>query len=623
MRFLALILLGAAAFGQPLKRLTPAKWAMEFTPGEAKPGGTAIARLTATIDEPWHMYSPTTPPGGPMITKITLAESTVVESMEIYRPQPVRKMDPNFNIEAETYDKQAVFFLKLKLLGSAAAMPAEVQVNMRYQVRTEKECLPQRASAKAMLRVSATAGEPAFTVPEGYALVPAAAAKAPAAAPASAPPAATPKKEESLLGFAAVAFGLGLAAVFTPCVFPMIPFTVSAFIRNRSVLQAAVYAGGIVLFFTSLGLLVTALVGPFGVVQLGSNPWVNGVIAVVFLAFSFSLLGAFEITLPSSLLTKMDQASQSRGGVVGALLMGLTFALTSFACVGPFMGSLLAASVQGDKLQPAIGMAAFSSGLASPFFFLALFPSTLSKMPRSGGWLPRVKTVLGFVLLAVSLKYVSNVDVVLQWNVLTRERFLAAWVVLFALPGLYLLGFLRMEGIKADEPVGSGRAALGAVFLIFAVSLIPGMFGGKLGDLDAYVPLASESSFGVQSGGGGEKLAWKKNQYKEALAQAKAENKLVLVNFTGYACTNCHWMKANMFPRPEVTAELKNHVLLELYTDGADAESEKNQELQNSKFATIAIPYYVLLDGDEKVVATFPGLTKDSGEFVAFLKKRG
>ncbi|MBL8173469.1 MAG: thioredoxin family protein [Bryobacterales bacterium] len=619
MRLLAILLLGVSAFSQAPKKLTPAKWALEFTPSEAKPGGTAIAKLTATIEEPWHMYSPTTPPGGPMITKIVLADTAVAESLEIYRPKPVRKLDPNFGIEAETYDKEAVFFLKLKLKGDAPAMPAEVQVNMRYQVCTEKECLPQRANAKATLRLSATAAETTFTVPEGYALVPAAAAKPAAAA---VPVAAPEKKQESLLGFAAVAFGLGLAAVFTPCVFPMIPFTVSAFIRNRSVLQAAVYAGGIVLFFTSLGLLVTALVGPFGVVQLGSNPWVNGVIAVVFLAFSFSLLGAFEITLPSSLLTKMDQASQSRGGIAGALLMGLTFALTSFACVGPFMGSLLAASVQGDKLQPAIGMAAFSSGLASPFFFLALFPSTLSKMPRSGGWLPRVKTVLGFVLLAVSLKYVSNVDVVLQWNLLTRERFLAAWVVLFSLPGLYLLGFLRMEGVKPEEQVGSARAAMGALFLVFAVSLIPGMFGGKLGDLDAYVPLASESSLGAQSGGG-EKQAWMKNQYKEALARAKAENKLLLVNFTGYACTNCHWMKANMFPRPAVAAELKNHVLLELYTDGTDTESEKNQELQNAKFATIAIPYYVLIDGEEKVVAAFPGLTKDTAEFVAFLQKRG
>jgi thiol:disulfide interchange protein len=339
---------------------------------------------------------------------------------------------------------------------------------------------------------------------------------------------------------------------------------------------------------------------------------------LVFVAFAFSLLGAFEITIPSSLLTKMDQASQSRGGIIGSLLMGLTFSLTSFACVGPFMGTLLAASLQGDKLQPAIGMAAFSSGLASPFFFLALFPKTMSKMPRSGSWLPRVKTVMGFILLAWALKYASNVDQVLQWNFITRERFLAAWVVLFALPGLYLLGFLRMEGINRDQDAGPGRVVAGAAFLIFAISLIPGMFGAKLGELDAYVPLAQENSFGSPSSGG--KLVWMKNQYKEALAKAKAENKLLFVNFTGYACTNCHWMKSNMFPRPEVIAEMKNFVLVELYTDGTDEASNQNQDLQNSRFSTISIPYYVLMDGDEKVIASFPGLTKNPAEFLAFLR---
>jgi thiol:disulfide interchange protein DsbD len=446
--------------------------------------------------------------------------------------------------------------------------------------------------------------------------------------PAAAAPAAA--ADSGLWRFALIAFGLGLAALFTPCVFPMIPFTVTYFLNRQSgsradsLFQAGVFSGGIVLLFTSLGLATTALLGPFGVVQLGSNPIVNAFIAVVFVAFSFSLLGAFEITLPSGLLTKMDQASQKRGGLLGSLLMGLTYSLTSFACVGPFVGSLLAASVQGDKLQPAIGMAAFSTGLAAPFFFLALFPAVMAKMPKSGGWLPRVKVVLGFVLLAVSLKYLSNIDAVLQWNVLTRERYLAAWVVLFALPGLYLLGLVRMEGIKPDHELGVGRAVTAALFLAFAISLLPGMFGGRLGELEAYVPLPSGDS--VQAGGGGgsgEKLGWMKNQYKEALAKAKAENKLVFVNFTGYACTNCHWMKANMFPRPEVLAEMRNFVLLELYTDGTDKASEENQELQNSKFSTIAIPYYALIDGDEKVIATFPGLTKDPAEFVAFLKSGG
>jgi thiol:disulfide interchange protein len=329
-----------------------------------------------------------------------------------------------------------------------------------------------------------------------------------------------------------------------------------------------------------------------------------------------SLLGAFEITLPSSLLTKMDQASQ-RGGSIGTLLMGLTFSLTSFACVGPFIGPLLASSVQRGGVQPALGMMAFSSGLATPFFLLALFPSYLQKLPRSGGWLARVKVVLGFIVLAVSLKYVSSIDQVMQWEFLTRERFLSSWVVLFALPGLYLLGLLRMEGIRQDEAVGVGRTLAGAAFLVFAVSLIPGMFGGRLGEIDSYVPLVKEGAGATGSASNG--LTWMKNDLDGALARAKAENKKVLVAFTGYACTNCHWMKANMFTRPEIAQMMATFILVELYTDGTDAASEANQKLQESKFQTVAIPFYAIFDGDGQVTAQFPGLTRKSADFLAFL----
>jgi len=243
-------------------------------------------------------------------------------------------------------------------------------------------------------------------------------------------------------------------------------------------------------------------------------------------------------------------------------------------------------------------------------------------MPRSGGWLARVKVVMGFVIMAASLKYLSSLDQVLQWGLLTRERFLAAWIVLFALAGLYLLGFLRMEGIKADESVGLGRLLSGAAFLIFAISLLPGMFGGKLGDLDAYVPLAAGQSTGIGGAGGESALVWMKNQYREALDRARKEGKLVLVNFTGYACTNCHWMKANMFPKPEFAPALKDLVLVELYTDAGDAVSEANQKLQEQRFSTVATPYYAILDPDEKLIASFDRRTTDSAEFLGFLKSR-
>ena len=384
---------------------------------------------------------------------------------------------------------------------------------IRYQACTEKECLPRKLTLAVPYKVAAGA-PPVASLPAGFTE----AGVRKAAASSTAAPAAS--ADNGLAGFLLVAFGLGLAAIFTPCVFPMIPITLSFFLnrpgitRGESVRQALLFCAGIIVLFTVIGLTLTAVVGPFGVVQLGSSPWVNGFIALVFLVFGLSLLGAFELTLPSGLLTKMDQMSQG-GGIGGTLLMGLTFALTSFACVGPFVGTLLAGSVQRGGIQPALGMATFSAGLSTPFFILALFPAYLQRLPRSGGWLARVKIVMGFVVLAAMLKYVSSIDSVLQWNVLTRERFLAAWFVLFSLAGLYLLGLLKMEGVKENETVGVGRVLSGALFLIFALSLLPGMFGAKLGEIDSLVPLATESAlFG--SGGSGaagaglveERLRW-------------------------------------------------------------------------------------------------------------------
>lgn len=582
----------------------------------------AAARLEGKLDEGWHLYSLTTPPGGPNPTKITLAaDNPIADGIQIYQPKPETKFDQGFNLDTETYSEDPAFLLRLRVKKAAPAGDAQITVQMRYQACTNQICLPP-VTKTAALAITIELGAPdgALVIPAGYIEVKpkAVTAAVPAAGGGSAPKA----PPQDLIPFLAIAFGLGLAAIFTPCVFPMIPITMSFFLnrqsgsRRESILQATVFSLGIIVLFCLLGAGITAIVGPFGVVQLGSNPWVNGFIAAVFLVFGLSLLGAFEITLPSGLLTTLNQAS-NRGGYLGTLLMGLTFSLTSFACVGPFVGTLLAASVQGQLLQPVLGMVFFATGLALPFFLLALFPSYLQRLPRSGGWLARVKVVMGFIIIAAMLKYLSQVDQVLQWNVITRERFLAVWFVLFMLPGLYLLGFLRLEGIKADERLGVVRMLIAVVFLAFAVSLIPGMFGGHLGEVDAFVPLATVSA---SSGGEGAGTTWMKNQYQEALAKAKAENKLVLINFTGYACTNCHWMKSNMFPKPLISAALKDLVLVELYTDGTDDVSKANQDLEEKKFSTVAIPFYAIVDGDGNVVKTFPGLTKDEKEFLAFLK---
>ncbi len=612
--FLALISLFAAAED-------PVQWTLTFDSKAAPPGSHVLGKLTGTIQPHWHVYSMTTPPGGPNPTKAGIADNPAVAGFKIYQSKPVRKLDPSFGIDTETFSDQYVLLFDIELAKNAAAGPADITANVRYQSCNDTICLPpKKKSAATSIAIDASAKVAAIAIPSDYALVPTKATPQTAPTPGTQP--------ASGLGlFVLAAFGAGLAAIFTPCVFPMIPFTVSYFLNRQTgnkrdgVLQAVVFCLGIVVLFTSLGLLVKTIVGPFGVVQLGNSPWVNGFIAAVFIVFGLSLLGAYELTLPSGLLTKMNQAS-SGGGYWGTLLMGLTFTLTSFACIGPFVGPLLVASVQTSGLQPVFGMASFATGLAAPFFVLALFPSFLNKLPKSGGWLMRVKVVLGFVVLAISVKYLSSADQILQTDWISREMFLASWIVLFALPGLYLLGLLRLEGISAEDRLGVGRVLVAALFLIFSISLLPGLFGASLGNVEAFIPVQAKGV--ALLGGAGQPAApvWMKNQYKEALVKARSENKLVFINFTGYACTNCHWMKANMFPRPEVTGLLKNFVLVDLYTDGTDAASEQNQQLEEKRFGTVAIPFYAIVDPDEHTIATFPGLTRNASEFVNFLESR-
>jgi thiol:disulfide interchange protein len=603
----------------------PVQWTLTFDAKTVAPGSHLLAKLTGTIQEHWHVYSMTTPPGGPNPTTASIADNPAVEDgFQIYQAKPVRKLDPSFGIDTETFAGQYVLLFDIELKKDAAAGPASIAANVRYQSCNDTICLPpKKKSATATLTIDSAAKSTAIVIPSGFSpFLGASRARVVSSAPASAP------ADGLSLVFLLTAFGAGLAAIFTPCVFPMIPFTVSYFVNRQSgsrtngVLQALAFCLGIVVFFTGIGALLKVVVGSAGVVQLGNSPWVNGFIGALFVVFGLSLLGAYELALPSGLLTKLNQASEG-GGYFGSLLMGLTFTLTSFACIGPFMGSLLAGSVAGGGLQPVVGMAAFAAGLAAPFFLLALFPSFLQRMPKSGGWLMRVKVVLGFVVLAISVKYLSSADQILQTDWISREMFLACWIVLFALPGLYLLGFLRLEGIKAEDSLGVGRVLIAACFLTFSISLLPGLFGASLGNVEAFIPVQAKGVALLSGGGEPAAPVWLKNQYREALLKARAENKLVFINFTGYACTNCHWMKANMFPKPEITGLLKDFVLVDLYTDGTDAPSEQNQQLEEKRFGTVAIPFYAIVDPDEHTIATFPGLTRNVSEFVGFLKSRG
>jgi thiol:disulfide interchange protein len=488
---------------------------------------------------------------------------------------------------------------------------------VRYQVCSDRICLPP-ANREAKAEIAIRDGAPAqgFSAPAGYQKVSIQSASLDTRAGGTLD-----------LHFVLLALGLGFAALFTPCVFPLIPLTVSYFLdpkeggRAQTIRRALLFGAGIVLFFASLGYAASAVAGPFGVVELASNPWVNLTIAMVFGAIAISMLGGFEFGLPSGLLTSLDGASR-RGGLVGTTLLGLTFSLTSFACVGPFMGTLLAASIQTAGWTPLIGMTAFALGLATPFVLLALFPALLHRLPRNGGWLERVKVVSGFVTLAVMFKYLTTADQVLQLHLLTRERFIAIWFALFLITAFYLLGLLRISGDDGGNTVGLVRVFTGVAVLAFAVSILPGLWGGRLGDLDAFIPPATESGIAPGTPGGviATSPVWIQNRYDDALAQARREGKPLLVSFSGYACTNCHWAKANLFPDSRVAAALENYVRVELYTDGTDEASHRNQQFEEQRFSTVALPFYSVIDpANERAVAEQAGLTKDPAMFVRFL----
>ncbi len=586
----------------------PSHWSALADNSSAAPGGKALIRVTARIDAGWHLYAASSPSGIPASFKV--GPDSVIERVRVLQPPPTKVFDQIAGANAEIYTGQAVFLLELAVRRDAPAGVADLKLAARYQTCSDTRCVPGRWEGTVALRRD-PAAPPAPAIPAGF-------------SEAIAPAAPAAQSDAGWLAFLLVAFGFGVASVFTPCCFPMIPITMSYFLnrpsggRRDAVIQATVFCLGIVVLFTGLGLVASASLGPAGVKNLGSSPWVNGFIAALFVAFGLSLLGAFEIAIPSPILTRLNRSSNA-GGFIGTLLMGLTYSLSSFACVGPFVGTLLAGSVQLGALRPLVGMAVFSTGMSLPFFLLALFPSYLKRLPKSGGWLVRVKVVLGFAVLAFSLKYLASLDQVLQWGLLPRERFLAIWVVLFALAGAYLLGFLRLEGVKPDEPLGLGRLLTAAALLAFALSLLPGMFGGNLGSLEAFVPMAANPSPGA---GNSSALVWMKDQYREALDRARREGKPVFVDFTGYNCANCHWMRGNILNRPEIVAELEGFVLLELYTDGTDAASAANSKLQQEKFGTVSEPFYVILSPDERLVAKFDGLTHDAAAFLAFLKTR-
>ena len=421
-----------------------------------------------------------------------------------------------------------------------------------------------------------------------------------------------------------LAASTGILSLLTPCVFPMIPVTVAYFSsdnqRERSGFTAALLFGlGIVGTFTVLGLVLAAVFGASGLTRFASDPAVNLILAGLFLIFAANLFGWLELRLPWRVLTAAEKSAQkfSRGSSLGALVMGATFTLTSVTCTAPFVGTLLVLAAQGAWFTPVVGMLVYSTAFAIPFVLLAVAPRYVARLPRSADWIRTLRVLIGFLEVAAAIKFVSNTDLVLGWRVLTRGVVLSLWAGL----ALIAAGYLARKAVRSVEPYPRRiRALVPAVLaLLVAVWLGAGVRGTPIKQLDAFlpptVPGASISSarLGAES--------WILNDYARALGSARTSGKLVFVDFTGYTCTNCRWMEANIFSRPDVSAELNRFVLARLYTDGEGTVYEQQQAFQEKSFGTVALPLYAIVDGEGKIRATFTGLTRDPSEFIRFLQR--
>ena len=459
----------------------------------------------------------------------------------------------------------------------------------------------------------------------------------------------------------------GFLAFFMPCIFPMVPLTVSFFTkksasRAQGVTQALLYGVFIIVIYVALGMLITIFFGAEALNALSTNGIFNFLFFLLLVVFAASFLGAFEITLPSSFVNKID-AGSDKGGLLGLFFMSASLAVVSFSCTGPIIGTLLVeAATKGERLGPAIGMLGFSLALAIPFVLFAMFPSMMKSLPKSGGWLNSVKVVLGFLELALALKFLSNVDLAYNWQFLDREVFLALWIVIFGLMGLYLIGKIRFAHDSPLPYLSVIRTSIAIVVFAFVVYLIPGMWGAPLKAVAAFLPPIGTQDFDLASSTGGpvatasHDASSRKHyahfhsrstikgldpyyDYEEALEAARTQNKPLLVDFTGWTCVNCRKMEANVWSDPAVKNLINTEfILVELYVDEKDLklpESEqyisasgkkidnvgkRNTDFQITKFQSNSQPLYALLDHSEELLVPTRGADYDVAKYIAFLE---
>ena len=597
-----ILLLTNGTFAQSPK---PVKVEIRLSEDRVTAGDQLILITTVTLDEGWHIYAVNEKIEGPIATFIDVAGSGIIKSVGKTRePTPIKKYDSGF--QKDTYFHEGIVVFETPIELDPLIIPGSNTLNasILYQACNASLCLPPKSETASL----------DFEISTGFG------------------------------SFFLLSISMGLLALLTPCVFPMIPITISYFTKQgeiegrNPVKQASVYSAGIIATYTVLGLLLAVTLGASGANQLAASPWVNLFIGGLFIYFALSLFGMYEIELPSA-LRQFTLKQEGRGGYVGTLFMALTFTLTSFTCTVQFVGLLLVRAVQGDWFWPALGMLIFSAAFALPFFFLALFPQYMARMPKSGGWLNSVKVVMGFLELAAAFKFLSNTDLVWQWNIFTRPVVLTVWVVIVFLTGLYILGKIRLPHDTPLETIGVPRLILSIILLTFSIYMARGIIGQPIhGLIDSYLPpkiqggMVAAPTFGARGGGTvlNESISeldvssahngWIRD-YDEGVKVAEELGKPIFLNFTGITCTNCRWMETNMFTEPEVVELFDNFVLIELFTD-MGPRSKEWQKMEEQRFGTVALPYYVILSSDgQEEIASFAGMTPNLQQFVRFLNR--
>ena len=649
-------------------------WKITSNKPEVKVGDVIEVSLTSVIEKDWYMYSNDMEPIGPIPAEFTWKKDASYALVGKTKPIGSHKhYEEVWKGTVSTMKGTAKFIQKIKIL---KANP-KVVIDIYFQECSEVTgmCMPpydqkyELKGLKVLAALDAKTTEKnnvAKSVDTNKSNIKVATSNVidTSKSKAKIQQAPVPKEEEGFLSFLIIAFLGGLIAVITPCVFPMLPMTVSFFTkksttRAQGITRAFTFGLSIVGIYASLGLVFAFFgLGPdFG--NWLSTHWVPNILFfIIFLVFAASFLGMFEITLPHAFVNKIDSKS-SMGNFIGIFFMAFTLALVSFSCTGPVVGSLLIEAVGGKFLKPLLGMASFGFGLALPFTLFAVFPSWLQNLPKSGGWLNSVKVVLGFVEIAFAFKFLSTADVVYHWGILDREIYLTIWIVIAFLLGMYLLGKLKFSH-DSDMPfIGVPRFGLAIVSFCFGLYMVPGLFGAPLKALSGLLPPMSTQDFILGNENNHSTIQQSNNSepktkhsdflhlphgltgyfdYKEALAASKATGKPIFVDFTGHACVNCRKMEEYVWAKPEVLKRLQNDFIIvslyaderkelpenEWYTSARDGKVKKtiaqqNSDLQITKYHFSAQPQYIVIDGDEKQLSGPRFYDTDEAAFVKFL----